>query len=63
MAGMRPVAEIMICDFLGGVAWTSSQITPPSCLMSGVPRRVPMVVRTMGSGGIKNFGGQHSQML
>jgi acetoin:2,6-dichlorophenolindophenol oxidoreductase subunit beta len=62
MAGMRPVAEIMICDFLGVCMDQLANHAAKLRFMSGGATTVPMVVRTMGSGGI-NFGGQHSQML
>ena len=62
MAGMRPVAEIMICDFLGVCLDQLTNHAAKLRFMSGGATTVPMVVRTMGSGGI-NFGGQHSQML
>lgn len=62
MAGMRPVAEIMICDFLGVCMDQLANHAAKLRFMSGGQTTVPMVVRTLGSGGI-NFGGQHSQML
>jgi acetoin:2,6-dichlorophenolindophenol oxidoreductase subunit beta len=62
MAGMRPVAEIMICDFLGVCMDQLANHAAKLRFMSGGATTVPMVIRTMGSGGI-NFGGQHSQML
>jgi pyruvate dehydrogenase E1 component beta subunit len=62
MAGMRPVAEIMICDFLGVCMDQLANHAAKLRFMSGGKTTVPMVVRTLGSGGI-NFGGQHSQML
>lgn len=62
MAGLRPVAEIMICDFLGVCMDQLANHAAKLRFMSGGATTVPMVVRTMGSGGI-NFGGQHSQML
>jgi acetoin:2,6-dichlorophenolindophenol oxidoreductase subunit beta len=62
MAGMRPVAEIMICDFLGVCMDQLTNHAAKLRFMSGGKTTVPMVVRTLGSGGI-NFGGQHSQML
>ncbi|MHB8690487.1 MAG: alpha-ketoacid dehydrogenase subunit beta [Solirubrobacteraceae bacterium] len=62
MAGMKPVAEIMICDFLGVCMDQLANHAAKLRFMSGGATTVPMVVRTMGSGGI-NFGGQHSQML
>jgi pyruvate/2-oxoglutarate/acetoin dehydrogenase E1 component len=62
MAGMRPVAEIMICDFLGVCMDQLANHAAKLRFMSGGATTVPMVVRTLASGGI-NFGGQHSQML
>jgi pyruvate dehydrogenase E1 component beta subunit len=62
IAGMRPVAEIMICDFLGVCMDQLANHAAKLRFMSGGKTTVPMVVRTLASGGI-NFGGQHSQWL
>jgi pyruvate dehydrogenase E1 component beta subunit len=62
MAGMRPIAEIMICDFFGVCMDQLANHAAKLRFMSGGKTTVPMVVRTLASGGI-NFGGQHSQWL
>ncbi|MCC9197702.1 alpha-ketoacid dehydrogenase subunit beta [Arthrobacter sp. zg-Y820] len=62
IAGMRPVAEIMLMNFL---AVASDQLINHAAklrYMSGGQTKVPLVVRTTtGAGG--GFGAQHSDML
>lgn len=63
LAGMRPVAEIMFCDFIGV---TMDQITNHAAkqrYMSGSATHVPMTMRVLCAGGLGGFGAQHSQSL
>jgi 2-oxoisovalerate dehydrogenase E1 component len=63
MAGMRPVAEIMINDFL---AVCMDQVTNHAAklrYMSGGRTSVPLVIRTLTAGNVGSFGAQHSQSL
>jgi acetoin:2,6-dichlorophenolindophenol oxidoreductase subunit beta len=62
VAGMRPVAEIMLMNF---VAVCMDQLTNHAAklrFMSGGQTHVPMVVRTMTGAGLQQ-GGQHSDFL
>jgi pyruvate dehydrogenase E1 component beta subunit len=62
VAGMRPVVEIMLMNF---VAVCLDQITNHAAklrFMSGGQTHVPMVIRTMTGSGFQN-GGQHSDFL
>ena len=61
-AGLRPVVEIMYCDF---VTCCMDQICNQAAkihLMSGGEFRVPMVIKTPAGGGTRE-GGHHSQSL
>jgi pyruvate/2-oxoglutarate/acetoin dehydrogenase E1 component/TPP-dependent pyruvate/acetoin dehydrogenase alpha subunit len=63
LVGMRPVAEIMFCDFIGV---TMDQITNHAAkqrYMSGSATHVPMTMRVLCAGGLGGFGAQHSQSL
>ena len=63
LVGMRPVAEIMFCDFIGV---TMDQITNHAAkqrYMSGGATHVPMTMRILCAGGLGGFGAQHSQSL
>lgn len=63
MAGMRPVPEIMINDFL---AVCMDQVTNHAAklrYMSGGRTNVPLVIRTLTAGNVGSFGAQHSQSL
>jgi 2-oxoisovalerate dehydrogenase E1 component len=63
MAGMRPVPEIMINDFL---AVCLDQVTNHAAklrYMSGGRTNVPIVIRTLTAGNVGSFGAQHSQSL
>lgn len=63
LAGMRPVAEIMINDFL---AVCMDQVTNHAAklrYMSGGRTNVPLTIRTVTAGFVGSFGAQHSQSL
>jgi pyruvate dehydrogenase E1 component beta subunit len=62
LAGLRPIAEIMIIDFLGVCLDQLANHAAKLCYMSGGQVSVPMVVRTE-SGAGAGFGAQHSQSL
>ncbi len=61
LAGMRPVAEIMFCDFVGVCLDQIVNHAAKQRYMSGGATHVPMTVRTIAGGGIGGFGAQHSQ--
>ena len=62
MAGLRPIAEIMIIDFLGVCMDQLYNQAAKLRYMSGGQVGCPIVVRTE-SGGGGGFGAQHSQSL
>jgi acetoin:2,6-dichlorophenolindophenol oxidoreductase subunit beta len=62
MAGLRPIAEIMIIDFLGVCMDQLYNQGAKLRYMSGGQTGCPIVVRTE-SGGGGGFGAQHSQSL
>jgi len=59
--GMRPVAEIMFCDFMGVCLDQVTNHAAKQRYMSGGATHVPMTIRTIAGGGIGGFGAQHSQ--
>jgi pyruvate/2-oxoglutarate/acetoin dehydrogenase E1 component/TPP-dependent pyruvate/acetoin dehydrogenase alpha subunit len=61
LVGMRPVAEIMFCDFVGVCLDQITNHAAKQRYMSGGATHVPMTVRTIAGGGIGGFGAQHSQ--
>jgi pyruvate/2-oxoglutarate/acetoin dehydrogenase E1 component/TPP-dependent pyruvate/acetoin dehydrogenase alpha subunit len=61
LVGMRPVAEIMFCDFIGVCMDQITNHAAKQRYMSGGATHVPMTVRTIAGGGIGGFGAQHSQ--
>ncbi len=61
LAGMRPVAEIMFCDFVGVCMDQITNHAAKQRYMSGATTHVPMTVRMIAGGGIGGFGAQHSQ--
>ncbi len=61
LVGMRPVAEIMFCDFMGVCLDQITNHAAKQRYMSGGATHVPMTVRTIAGGGIGGFGAQHSQ--
>jgi pyruvate/2-oxoglutarate/acetoin dehydrogenase E1 component len=62
MAGLRPVAEIMLVDFIGVAADALLNHAAKVEAFSGGRWRVPLVVRTACGGGYGD-GGQHEQSL
>ncbi len=61
LMGMRPVAEIMFCDFMGVCLDQVVNHAAKQRYMSGGATHVPMTIRTIAGGGIGGFGAQHSQ--
>lgn len=63
LAGMKPVAEIMVCDFalvcMDQIANHAAKLR----YMSGGRTTVPMTLRTLTAGNVGSFGAQHSQSL
>lgn len=62
IAGMRPVAEIMLMDFLAVCMDQLSNHAAKLCYMSGGQTAVPLTVRCAAGAGMQ-FGAQHSEML
>lgn len=62
MAGMRPVAEIMIFDFIAVCADQLVNHAAKLRYMSNGQTTVPMTIRCFATGGVQ-LGAQHSQML
>lgn len=63
LAGLKPVAELMIFDF---ALVAMDQIVNHAAklrYMSGGRTSVPMVIRTLTAGNVGSFGAQHSQSL
>jgi len=63
LVGMRPVAEIMFCDFAGVCLDQIANHAAKQRYMSGAATNVPMTMRVLVGGGIGGFGAQHSQSL
>jgi pyruvate/2-oxoglutarate/acetoin dehydrogenase E1 component/TPP-dependent pyruvate/acetoin dehydrogenase alpha subunit len=63
MAGLKPVAEIMINDFLMVCMDQVSNHAAKLRYMSGGKTSVPLVIRTLTAGFVGSFGAQHSQSL
>jgi pyruvate/2-oxoglutarate/acetoin dehydrogenase E1 component/TPP-dependent pyruvate/acetoin dehydrogenase alpha subunit len=63
MAGMKPVAEIMVCDFALVCMDQIENHAAKLRYMSGGRTTVPMTLRTVTAGNIGSFGAQHSQSL
>jgi len=61
LVGMRPVAEIMFCDFVGVCMDQITNHAAKQRYMSGASTHVPMTVRMIAGGGVGGFGAQHSQ--
>lgn len=61
LKGMRPVAEIMFCDFMGVCLDQVVNHAAKQRYMSGGATHVPLTIRTIAGGGIGGFGAQHSQ--
>ncbi|MGH9008666.1 MAG: alpha-ketoacid dehydrogenase subunit beta [Acidimicrobiia bacterium] len=62
LAGLRPVAEIMIMDFFAVCLDQLANHAAKLRFMSGGRTNVPMTVRCLATGGFQ-MGSQHSQML
>lgn len=62
VAGMRPVAEIMIMDFIAVAMDQLSNHAAKLRYMSGGQTNVPLTVRCSAGAGVQ-FGAQHSEML
>jgi pyruvate/2-oxoglutarate/acetoin dehydrogenase E1 component len=62
LAGKRPVAEIMIMDFLGVCLDQLANHAAKLRYMTGGQAHVPLVVRMSAGAGIQ-FGAQHSELL
>jgi acetoin:2,6-dichlorophenolindophenol oxidoreductase subunit beta len=62
MAGLRPIVEIMLADFLGVAMDALLNQAAKTMALSGGKWKVPMVVRTACGGGYGD-GGQHEQSL
>jgi 2-oxoisovalerate dehydrogenase E1 component len=63
MAGQRPVAEIMINDFLQVCMDQVANHAAKLRYMSGGRTSVPLTIRTVSAGFVGSFGAQHSQSL
>jgi 2-oxoisovalerate dehydrogenase E1 component len=63
LAGMRPVAEIMFCDFLAVAMDQIANHAAKQRFMSGGATHVPLTMRVLVGGGIGGFGAQHTQSL
>ena len=63
LVGMRPVAEIMFCDFAGVCLDQIANHAAKQRYMSGAATHVPMTIRMLVGGGIGGFGAQHSQSV
>jgi pyruvate/2-oxoglutarate/acetoin dehydrogenase E1 component/TPP-dependent pyruvate/acetoin dehydrogenase alpha subunit len=63
MAGMRPVPEIMINDFLMVAMDQLANHAAKLRYMSGGRTNVPLTIRTVSAGFVGSFGAQHSQSL
>ena len=63
LVGMRPIAEIMFCDFTGVCLDQIVNHAAKQRYMSGAATHVPMTIRVLVGGGIGGFGAQHSQSL
>ena len=63
MAGMKPVAEIMINDFLMVCMDQVGNHAAKLRYMSGGKTSVPITIRSLTAGFVGSFGAQHSQSL
>jgi 2-oxoisovalerate dehydrogenase E1 component len=63
ITGMRPVAEIMFCDFSAVCLDQIANHAAKQRYMSGSATHVPLTIRMLIGGGIGGFGAQHSQSL
>ena len=63
LVGMRPVAELMFCDFIGVAMDQIANHAAKQRYMSGGATHVPMTIRILCAGGLGGFGAQHTQSL
>lgn len=63
LVGMRPIAEIMFCDFLGVCLDQVANHAAKQRYMSGAATHAPMTIRMVVGGGLGGLGAQHSQSL
>jgi len=63
MGGMRPVAEIMIMDFMMVAMDQIANHAAKLRYMTGGRTNVPLTIRTVVTGGVHGTGAQHSQSL
>lgn len=63
IAGMKPVAEIMVCDFAMVCMDQIANHAGKLRYMSGGRTTVPMTIRMLTAGNVGSFGAQHSQSL
>lgn len=63
LVGMRPIAEIMFCDFTAVCLDQIANHAAKQRYMSGGATHVPLTIRMMVGGGVGGFGAQHSQSL
>jgi 2-oxoisovalerate dehydrogenase E1 component len=63
IAGMRPVAEVMIVDFMGVCMDQIANHAAKLRYMSGGTTSVPLTIRMVMANGLSGFGAQHSQAL
>jgi pyruvate/2-oxoglutarate/acetoin dehydrogenase E1 component/TPP-dependent pyruvate/acetoin dehydrogenase alpha subunit len=63
LVGMRPVAEIMFCDFAAVCLDQIVNHAAKQRFMSGSATHVPLTIRMLVGGGTGGFGAQHSQSL
>jgi 2-oxoisovalerate dehydrogenase E1 component len=63
LVGMRPVAELMFCDFIGVTMDQIANHAAKQRYMSGGATNVPLTMRILCAGGLGGFGAQHSQSL
>ncbi len=63
LAGMKPVAEIMVCDFAMVCMDQIANHAAKLRYMSGGRTSVPITIRMLTAGNVGSFGAQHSQSL
>lgn len=63
MCGLKPVAEIMVCDFAMVAMDQIANHAAKLRYMSGGRTAVPMTMRMLTAGNVGSFGAQHSQSL
>ena len=63
IAGMKPVAEIMVCDFAMVCMDQIANHAAKLRYMSGGRTSVPLTIRMLTAGNVGSFGAQHSQSL